>query len=122
MPADLTTRVGALTLKNPLIAAAAEHLIEEAGVRRALAAGVGAVVVKSINEREAAQGPAAARRICGARRALAPGARGTPSAPMSATIACRSGLTPQSFDAWLEQTASARSRGGASPTPMRSRA
>jgi dihydroorotate dehydrogenase (NAD+) catalytic subunit len=27
-----------------------------------------------------------------------------PQAPPSATIACRSGLTPQSFDAWLEQT------------------
>ena len=36
MAADLTTRVGSLTLKNPLIAAAAEHLIDEAGVRRAL--------------------------------------------------------------------------------------
>jgi len=52
MTADLTTRIGAVTLKNPLIAAAAEHLIDEAGVRRAIAAGVGAVVVKSTNERE----------------------------------------------------------------------
>src|SRR5436190_1190332 len=49
---NLTTRIGALTLKNPLIAAPAEHLVEEAGVRRALQAGVGAVVVKSTNERE----------------------------------------------------------------------
>src|SRR5436853_3133994 len=53
--ADLSTRVGALTLKNPLIAAAAEHLIDEAGVRRAIAAGAGAVVVKSVNERDAAR-------------------------------------------------------------------
>jgi dihydroorotate dehydrogenase (NAD+) catalytic subunit len=28
-----------------------------------------------------------------------------PSAPGTAFVACRSGLTPQSFDAWLEQTA-----------------
>jgi dihydroorotate dehydrogenase (NAD+) catalytic subunit len=55
MPVDMTTRVSALTLKNPLIAAAAEHLIEEAGVRRAIRAGAGAVVVKSVNEREAAK-------------------------------------------------------------------
>src|SRR5258708_15525197 len=27
-----------------------------------------------------------------------------PQAPPSVTVACRSGLTPQSFDAWLEQT------------------
>jgi dihydroorotate dehydrogenase (NAD+) catalytic subunit len=29
----------------------------------------------------------------------------TPDAPATAFIACRSGLTPQSFEAWLEQTA-----------------
>ena len=52
MALDLTARVGAVTLKNPLIAAAAEHLIDAAGVRRAIAAGAGAVVVKSTNERE----------------------------------------------------------------------
>jgi len=50
----LTTRVGGTMLKNPLIAAAAEHLIDAEGVRRALAAGVGAVVVKSANESLAA--------------------------------------------------------------------
>ncbi|HMK81462.1 MAG TPA: hypothetical protein VK438_17535 [Xanthobacteraceae bacterium] len=104
MPVDMTTRIGAVTLKNPLIAAAAEHLIEEAGVRRALSAGVGAVVVKSVNEREAAkdQLQRAEYAVLDAQwRPLAWNA----SAPMSATIACRSGLTPQSFEAWLEQTA-----------------
>jgi hypothetical protein len=33
------TRIGAVELRNPLIAAAAEHLIEADGVRRTLAAG-----------------------------------------------------------------------------------
>ena len=55
MSERLTTSIGAITLKNPLIAAAAEHLIDADGVRRALAAGVGAVVVKSINELQAAK-------------------------------------------------------------------
>jgi dihydroorotate dehydrogenase (NAD+) catalytic subunit len=104
MPLDMTTRVGAVTLKNPLIAAAAEHLIEEAGVRRAIAAGAGAVVVKSVNEREAAKDQLQRAEYT----VLDEHWRPVPwnaAAPMSATIATRSGLTPQSFEAWLEQTA-----------------
>jgi len=104
MTVDMATRVGAVTLKNPLIAAAAEHLIEEAGVRRALRAGVGAVVVKSVNEREAAKDQLQRAEFA----VLDAEWRPLPwnaSAPTSVTIATRSGLTPQSFDAWLEQTA-----------------
>ena len=104
MTVDMATRVGAVTLKNPLIAAAAEHLIEEAGVRRALRAGVGAVVVKSVNEREAAKDQLQRAEFA----VLDAEWRPLPwnaSAPMSATIATRSGLTPQAFDAWLAQTA-----------------
>jgi dihydroorotate dehydrogenase (NAD+) catalytic subunit len=104
MAADLTTRIGALTLKNPLIAAPAEHMIEEAGVRRALAAGVGAVVVKSINEREAAKDQLQRAEFTVLDEHWRPVAWDA-SAPMSATIATRSGLTPQPFDPWLEQTA-----------------
>jgi dihydroorotate dehydrogenase len=104
MAADLTTRIGALTLKNPLIAAAAEHLIDEAGVRRALSAGAGAVVVKSINEREGGKDQLQRAEYAVLDEMWRPVAWDA-SAPMSATIACRSGLTPQSFDAWLEQTA-----------------
>ena len=55
MPGELSVNVGALRLKNPLIAGAAEHLIEETGVRRALAAGAAVVVMKSTNEVEAAK-------------------------------------------------------------------
>src|SRR5882757_3975074 len=103
MPADLATRVGAVTLKNPLIAAAAEHLIDEAGVRRALRAGVGAVVVKSTNEREGGKDQLQRAEYT----VLDEHWRPVPwnaSAPMSATIATRSGLTPQDFDVWLDQT------------------
>ena len=104
MSPDMTTRVGAVTLKNPLIAAAAEHLIEEGGVRRALRTGAGAVVVKSVNEREAAKDQLQRAEYA----VLDEHWRPVPwnaAAPMSATVATRSGLTPQSFDAWLEQTA-----------------
>lgn len=104
MPADLATSVGTTRLKNPLIAGSAEHLIEPAGIRAALAAGAAAVVVKSTNESEAARQQL--RRAEYAllderwRRIAWNGA-----APRSATVACRSGLTPVPFAAWLEQTA-----------------
>jgi dihydroorotate dehydrogenase (NAD+) catalytic subunit len=99
----LRTKVGAVELKNPLIAAAAEHLIDAEGVRRALAAGVGAVVVKSTNESQAARDQLQRAEYMVLDDAWRPVSWG-PQAPSSATIACRSGLTPQSFDAWLEQT------------------
>ena len=104
MTVNMATRVGALALKTPLIAAPAEHLIEEAGVRRAILAGVGAVVVKSVNEREGARDQLQRAEFA----VLDAEWRPLPwnaSAPMSVTIATRSGLTPQSFDAWLAQTA-----------------
>src|SRR4051812_6585730 len=104
MTADLTTRIGAVTLKNPLIAAAAEHLIDAAGVSRAIAAGAGAVVVKSTNEREGGKDQLQRAEYAVLDDQWKPVAWNR-SAPMSATIACRSGLTPQDFGAWLEQTA-----------------
>src|SRR3984957_15941954 len=96
--------VGRTVLKNPLIAGSAEHLIEADGVRRALRAGVGAVVVKSTNELERGRDQlqrAEYMLLDDEWREIA----WTPNAPSTAFIACRSGLTPQSFDAWLEQTA-----------------
>src|SRR5215203_3144847 len=100
----LTTKIGAVVLKNPLIAASAEHLTDESGIRAALSAGVGAVVVKSTNEV-----PAAKDQLDRAEyMVLDENWRPVPwnaAAPASATVACRSGLTPQPFAAWLEQTA-----------------
>jgi dihydroorotate dehydrogenase (NAD+) catalytic subunit len=96
--------VGKTVLKNPLIAGSAEHLIEAGGVRRALRAGVGAVVVKSTNESERGrdQLQRAEYMLLDEEWREIPW---TPDAPATAFMACRSGLTPQSFEAWLEQTA-----------------
>jgi dihydroorotate dehydrogenase (NAD+) catalytic subunit len=103
MPIDLMARIGRVELKNPLIAAPAEHLIDADGVRRALRAGVGAVVVKSTNESQAAreQLQRAEYLVLDERWRPVPWNR---EAPAGATIACRSGLTPQSFEEWLAQT------------------
>ena len=100
----LNVTVGRTALKNPLIAGSAEHLIEADGVRRALRAGVGAVVVKSVNESERGrdQLQRAEYMLLDDLWREIPWA---PNAPATAFIASRSGLTPQNFDAWLVQTA-----------------
>jgi dihydroorotate dehydrogenase len=103
MSERLTTSIGKVTLKNPLIAAPAEHLIDADGVRRALAAGAGAVVVKSTNESQAAKDQLQRAEYMVLDDAWRP-VRWGRDAPLSATIACRSGLAPQPFGAWLEQT------------------
>jgi len=92
-----------VTLKNPLIAGSAEHFIEADGIRRALKAGVGAVVVKSVNESNAARDQLQRAEYMLFDERWNPVEWG-PNAPASAFIACRSGLTPQSFEQWLEQT------------------
>lgn len=102
--ARLAVSVGRTALKNPLIAGSAEHMIEAGGVRRALAAGVGAVVVKSINEMERGkdQLQRAEYMLLDDQWREIPW---TKDAPSTAFMATRSGLTPQAFDAWLEQSA-----------------
>jgi dihydroorotate dehydrogenase (NAD+) catalytic subunit len=101
---NLETMVGPTRLKNPVIAGAAEHLIDADGVRRALRAGVSAVVAKSTNESQAArdQLQQAEYMVLDENWRQVTWGR---SAPKTAFVACRSGLTPQSFDEWLEQTA-----------------
>src|SRR6202034_95210 len=101
---SLETVVGRTRLKNPIIAGAAEHLIDADGIRRALRAGVSAVVAKSTNESQAArdQLQQAEYMVLDENWRPVPWGR---SAPKTAFVACRSGLTPQSFDEWLEQTA-----------------
>lgn len=100
----LTTSVGRIELKNPLIAGSAEHMIDADGVRRALRSGVGAVVVKSTNESQAAR----QQLQCAEYMILDDHWRPMPwgaDAPAGAFVACRSGLSPLPFRAWLEQTA-----------------
>lgn len=101
---DTSTRIGSVVLKNPLIAAAAEHLIDADGVRGALAAGAGAVVVKSTNETATGRDQLQRAEYVALDEHWRPVAWNA-SAPACTTIACRSGLAPQGFDAWLEQTA-----------------
>ncbi len=101
---NVQTTIGRVTLKNPLIAGSAEHMIEADGVRRALKAGAGAVVVKSVNESEAARDQLQRAEYMILNERWEPIPWGT-HAPLHAYVACRSGLTPQSFDAWLDQTA-----------------
>lgn len=96
--------LGALTLKNPLIAGSAEHLIDADGIRRALTAGTAVVVVKSINESAAAKDQLQRAEYIALDHNWQPVPWGA-AAPRDTTIACRSGLTPLPFDAWLEQTA-----------------
>lgn len=100
----LNVTIGRTPLKNPLIAGSGEHLIESSGVRRALRAGVGAVVVKSTNEQERGrdQLQRAEYMLLDDDWREVPW---TPHAPSTAFIACRSGLTPRSFPAWLDHTA-----------------
>ena len=100
----LAVEIAGLPLKNPLIAASGEHLIEEAGIRAALDAGAGVVVVKSTNEAQAAkdQLDRAEYALLDSRWNRIPWA---PDAPPDATIACRSGLYPGSFDQWLDMVA-----------------
>lgn len=101
---DLSTAIGAIPLKNPLICGSGEHLISAAGIERALAAGAGAVVAKSANESEAAK-----QQLDRTDYALFDSTwRRLPwnfAPPPDAQLFCRSGLAPQPFDQWLEMVA-----------------
>lgn len=97
----LETRIGRLRLKNPVIAAAGEHLIDAAGIRLAILAGAGAVVGKSTNESEAAKDQLTRAEYV----ALGPDWQPVPwSAAAPATVLTRSGLHPLGFDDWLAQS------------------
>lgn len=95
------TRIGRITLKNPVICGSGEHVMTEAGLRSALAAGVSAVVAKSVNETQAAKD-----QLDRTDYALLDGSwnrlKWDFTAPRDATLACRSGLQKMDFDAWVE--------------------
>ena len=99
---DASVTLGTLALKNPVIAGPAEHLTEEAGIRRAIGSGVGAVVMKSANESEGAKEQLEAAEYTLFDEHWRP-LPWTSDAPRTATLACRSGLSPMPFDAWLDQ-------------------
>ena len=104
MSERLVVQLGRVTLRNPVICGAGEHLIEAAGMRRALAAGAAAVVVKSASESAAAR-----EQLDRTDYALLDSEwrrlawRGVH--PPDASLLCRSGLAPQPFERWLELAA-----------------
>jgi dihydroorotate dehydrogenase (NAD+) catalytic subunit len=105
MTQDPAVRIGRTSLKNPVIAAAGEHLIDAEGVRAALRSGAAAVVIKSTNESAAAKAQLEQADYV----LLDDHWRPLPwsaDVPRHATLACRSGLSPHGFDEWLETTAS----------------
>jgi dihydroorotate dehydrogenase (NAD+) catalytic subunit len=102
--AGLAVRIGGVTLKNPLICGSGEHVMSAAGIESALAAGAGAVIVKSTNESEAAK-----RQLDRTDYALLDAAwRRLPwnfAPPRDASLFCRSGLAQQDFPDWLAMVA-----------------
>jgi len=103
MSVNLEVSVGSLRLKNPVIAASGEHLIDEAGIRSAIVAGAGAVVVKSTNESVAAKDQLLRAEYIALGADWEPVAWGA-EAPCDATLVTRSGLTPLGFEDWLDQS------------------
>lgn len=101
---DLSVSIGQVRLKNPLICGAGEHLMSAKGITAALKAGAGAVVVKSINESQAAK-----EQLQRSDYALFDAHwRRLPwnfSPPADASLFCRSGLAQQEFEEWLELVA-----------------
>ncbi len=104
MARDLTVEVGAVALKNPLICGSGEHLIDEDGIRRALASGAGAVVAKSINESEAARDQLERADYVRLGADWKP-VEWAASTPDDSHVFCRSGLSPLAFEEWLEVVA-----------------
>ncbi|MDB5796864.1 MAG: dihydroorotate dehydrogenase [Paucimonas sp.] len=100
----LASSIGALALKNPVIAGSGEATMTESGIRAALAAGVGAVMAKSTNESEAAKTQLnhTDYMLLDSRWKPIPW---SDQAPADAQLFCRSGLQPENFDSWLEKLA-----------------
>ena len=101
MANTLVTKVGRTVLRNPLIAGPADHFIDDDGVRRALKTGVGAVVLKSVNETQSAKDQLQSAEYAALDEQWRPVKWG-PDAPRATTIACRTGLGPASFEQWLD--------------------
>lgn len=95
-------RVGPLTLKNPVICGSGEHVLTEAGIRAALAQGVGVVVAKSTNESQAARAQLAQTDYL----ALSPDWQAQAwGEGVDANILCRSGLQPRASEEWIDAIA-----------------
>src|SRR3954471_23913279 len=98
---DLSTRVGRTELRNPVIAGPADHFIDDDGVRRAIKTGVGAVVLRSVNETQNAKDQLESAEYLALDEHWRP-VRWRSEPPRSPTIANRPGLGPASFAQWLD--------------------
>jgi len=99
---DLSVRVGPLTLKNPVVCASGEHVLTEAGIRAALAQGVGVVVAKSTNESEAARAQLSQTDYLALSQDWQAQAWG---GGIDVNILCRSGLQPRASEDWIDAIA-----------------
>ncbi len=90
----LTTRIGTLTLPNPVICGSGEPVMTESGIRAALAAGAAGVIAKSVNER-----PDGARQLDRADYAQLDTLHNP--TPHGASIFCRSGLAQRDPADWF---------------------
>jgi dihydropyrimidine dehydrogenase (NAD+) subunit PreA/dihydroorotate dehydrogenase (NAD+) catalytic subunit len=102
---NVTTDLGPITLKNPLICASSEFTMTAAGIKAALDAGAAAVVAKSVNE-----SPQAARQLDSADYVLLD--QHWQAAPwgtddIAVSLFCRSGLAQLPLPEWLRLVAEA---------------
>lgn len=99
---NLGVHIGGLRLKNPVIAAAGEHLQTASGIRAALRQGAAVVVAKSINETSAAKLQLEqAEYLLLDENWNSQGWDFTP--PVPAFMLSRSGLIDRSIDDWAEE-------------------
>jgi dihydroorotate dehydrogenase (NAD+) catalytic subunit len=98
---SLITKIGRTELRNPIIAGPADHFIDDDGVRSAIRTGVGAVVLKSVNETQNAKDQLQSAEYIALDENWRPVPWG-PDAPRATTIANRTGLGPASFEQWLD--------------------
>ncbi|MBT6031032.1 MAG: dihydroorotate dehydrogenase [Kordiimonadaceae bacterium] len=98
---NLNVKIGNNTLKNPLICGSGEHFIELDGIKKAIEAGAGAVVIKSINESDAAkvQLEKTDYSLLGSNHEKLTWDFNPPN---DASLFNRSGLHPKPFTEWLE--------------------
>jgi dihydroorotate dehydrogenase len=101
---DTSIRVGGITLANPVIIGAGDHVMTAGALRAARATGAGAVVAKSINENAAAK-----RQLDGSDHVLLD-SRWRPlpwdfDPPPDAMLFGRSGLHQTESDAWIAEVA-----------------
>ncbi|WP_460141512.1 beta/alpha barrel domain-containing protein [Pseudomonas sp. S2_E01] len=100
----LTTTIGRLTLKNPVICGAGEQTMTADATRAALASGAGAVVAKSTNE-----SPAAKEQLDKTDYVLLDAQwNRLPwnfQPPAEASLFGRSGLVQRDFEEWLQELA-----------------